>query len=221
MSPVVDADADHSIMSTERVLSEMADNKKGRDKQAHDREKRQRKREIAEELERMDELEPPVDPSELVLFETELDALSFPVTGATVVEELGEYELKTIVKPYTVEALIPDTSEEEFESPSAVRERVQRPTVAAALKRVVEASDDLQNTTISNSQHNAYEKTFRSLKAIDADDDDEGIQVISDWIVEQIREKERLPGSRAVRREAGRFCRENGYEIRTDDWLGI
>jgi len=44
---------------------------------------------------------------------------------------------------------------------------------------------------------------------------------MGDWIVEQIREKEKKPGSRAVRREAAKFCRANGYEVRNDEWLGV
>ncbi|MGM0398958.1 MAG: hypothetical protein ACQEQY_08185, partial [Halobacteriota archaeon] len=99
--------------------------------------------------------------------------------------------------------------------------QVQRPTVAAAMKRVVEASQTLPNTDFRWTQRKAYEKTFEELEAIDADDDDEGIRVIADWIVERIHEKETLPTSRAVRREAAKFCRSNGYQVRNDEWLGI
>lgn len=116
---------------------------------------------------------------------------------------------------------MPETDEETFDSPAAIRVQVQRPTVAAAMKRVIEASKTLPNTDLPWSQRKAYEMTFQELKAIDADDDDEGIQAISDWIVERIRDKEDLPGSRDVRRQAAKFCRANGYQIRNDEWLGI
>ena len=89
------------------------------------------------------------------------------------------------------------------------------------MKRVVEASETLPNTEFSWSQRKAYEYTFQELEAIDGDDDDEGILAISNWIVERIREKGALPPSRAVRREAMKFCRANGYQIRNDEWLGI
>ena len=197
----------------------MADNKGGRDKQAHDAERRQRERELATELERGDEIEPPVDAEQLADFESELKAVTFPATGSEIVAAVGDREIDSVEGSYTVEELVPDT--EAFDSPAAVRVQVQRPTVAAAMKRVVEASKTLRNTDFSWTQRKAYEKTFQELKAIDADDDDEGIQAISDWIVKRIRDKELLPTSRAVRREAAKFCRTNGYEVRNDEWLGI
>lgn len=89
------------------------------------------------------------------------------------------------------------------------------------MKRVVEASETLPNTEFSWTQRKAYERTFEELEAIDATDDDEGIQVIADWIVERISEDSTLPSSRAVRREAAKLCRANGLEIRSDEWLGV
>jgi hypothetical protein len=85
---------------------------------------------------------------------------------------------------------------------------------------VIEASKELPNTEFSWSQRKAYETTFQELKAVDADDD-EGIQAISDWIVDRIHDKGKLPSSRDVRRQAAKFCRANGYQVRNDEWLGI
>lgn len=199
----------------------MADDKKGRDKKARNAERRQRERDIAEELEREDETEPPVDAAEFGDYETELGTLEFPATGTEIVAAVGSREVESADGTYTVEELVPYTDEETFDSPTAVRMQIQRPTVAAAMKRIVETSERLPNTDLRGSQREAYEKTLRELKAIDADDDDAGIQVISDWIVERIRDKEKLPGSRAVRRQAAKFCRANGYQVRNDEWLGI
>ena len=199
----------------------MADDKSGRDKQAHDEERRQREREIAAELERGDETEPPVDPSELAYFETALDAVTFPATGAEIVSAVGDREIEAVSGTYAIADLVPDVDGETFDEPTAVRVRVQRPTIAAAMKRIVEASDSLRDEELGRSQRDAYEQTFQALEAIDAVDEDEGIRVIADWIVERIEEKEKIPGSRAVRRQAAKFCRENGYEIRNDEWLGV
>jgi len=187
----------------------MADKKRGRDKQAHDAERRQQNQEIATELERWDEIEP------------ELESLRFPATGAEIVAAIGDHEIQSVDGSYSVEALLPETAEEHFDSPSAVRVQVQRPGVAAAMKPVVEASKTLPNEEFSWTQRTAYEKTFRALKAIDPDDEDEGVEAITDWIVEWIHTNERLPSSRAVRREAAKFCRANGYQVRSDEWLGI
>lgn len=198
----------------------MADDKRGRDKKARDAERRQRERAIAEELERSDETEPPVDAAELTDFETELDSLDFPATGTEILAAVGDREIDSVDGTYTITELVPDTDEETFDAPSSVRARIQRPTVAAAMKRVVEASEMLTNGGLGESQRNAYEKTFEKLEGLEGDDD-RGIQAISDWIVGQIRDKGKPPGSRAVRRQAATFCRANGYQVRSDEWLGI
>ncbi|SFR71114.1 hypothetical protein SAMN04487947_3795 [Halogeometricum rufum] len=199
----------------------MADNKSGRDKQARDAERRQRERDIDAELERGDEVQPPVDAGELGDLEAELEVLTFPATGRDIVAAVGDRTIESVEESYTLGELIPETDEETFDSPDAVRVLVQRPTVAAAMKRIVEASKTLSNTEFSWSQRKAYETTFEELEAIDADDDDEGIRAISDWVTEQIHDKEKLPSSRGVRRQAAKFCRANGYQVRNDEWLGI
>lgn len=199
----------------------MADNKNGRDKQAQDQERRQRERDLKTELERKDEPEPSVETEELAALETELDALEYPVTGADLVTAVGNYELGTATETYDLADLIPETEAETYDAPGAVRAQVERPTVAATMKRILEATAKTPHAELARSQRKAYERTFLALRAIDADDDDEGLQVIGDWVIEQLREKEKLPGSRAVRREAAKFCRSNGYEVRVDTWLGI
>ncbi|WP_299334940.1 hypothetical protein [Haloplanus sp.] len=199
----------------------MSDDKSGRDKQAHDAEGRRQARALVEELERMDETKPPVETATLDEFEAELGALTFPVTGADVVASVGDYPIESADGSYTVADLISETADETFDAPTAVSVRVQRPTVAAAMKRVVEAAATLTNETLGRSQHTGYERTFRELRSIDAVDEDEGIEVIGDWIVGWIHEKETLPGSRDVRRQAAKFCRARGYEIRNDEWLGV
>lgn len=199
----------------------MADNKSGREDQADDADRRQRERDVLAALERNDETEPPVDERSLGELETELDALTFPATGSEVVATVGDRTIEAATGVHTVADLVADTDDETFEEPAAVRIRVQRPTVAAAMKRIVEHCRSVQQTSLGTSQREAYEKTFRALRTIDADDDDEGIQYVADWIVERIDDKGKLPGSRAVRREAAKFCRANGYSVRDDEWLGV
>ncbi|MBX0324362.1 hypothetical protein EGH21_15130 [Halomicroarcula sp. F13] len=199
----------------------MADDKSGRDKQAQDAERRQQEREMDAELERGDEIEPPVDAGALADVEAELEELAFPATGTEVVAAMGDYEFESAERSYTIGELVPETDEETFDSPDAIRVQILRPTVATAMKQIVEASKTLSNTEFSWTQRKAYEMTFQELEAIDADDDDEGIQAIADWIIERIHDKETLPSSRAVRREAAKFCRANGYQVRNDEWLGI
>lgn len=201
--------------------SSMADDKNGREKQARDADRRQRERDISAAVERGDEPEPPVAAATLDGLESELDSLEFPATGTEIVATVGDREIESEDGRFNIEELVPETDDETFDSPDAVRVQVQQPNVAAAMKRVIEASRTLQDPEFPWTQRKAYEMTFQELHAIDADDGDAGIQAISDWIVERIRSHEALPGSRDVRRQAAKFCRENGYQVRNDEWLGI
>lgn len=198
----------------------MADNKDGREEQAQHEKQRQRQREIAAELERGEEPEPPVEPETLAAFEVDLDAVAFPATGTEIVEAVGGYENDTSSHSYAVDELLPET-EDSFDAPADVRAWVQRPTVAGAMKQIAEASAGLPDAGPSGSQYSAYERTFEELEAIDTVDDDEGIEVVADWIVERIETRGKLPGSRDVRREAAKVCRASGYEVRNDEWLGV
>ncbi|MFB6150405.1 MAG: hypothetical protein ABEJ40_01235 [Haloarculaceae archaeon] len=199
----------------------MADDKQGRDDQARGADDRQRRRAVLEELERMDEVEPPVEADALDDVEAGIRSLEYPVTAAAVVEAVGDREVESTDGTYTVAELVPRTDEETYDSPDEVRARVLRPTVAASMKRITEASRSLPRRDRFGSQREAYEKTLRALKSIDADDDDEGVESVTDWIVERIEEKGKLPSSRDVRRRAAKFCRSNGYEVRNDQWLGV
>lgn len=195
----------------------MGDNRSGRDKQAHDQAKRQQKREMIAELERMDETEPSVPEEALGELKDELAEVSFPATGAELVAEVGTVPA---YEEYVVADLLPETDADQYETPGAVTAQVQRPTVAGAMKAVTEASDAVSTIELGRSQWDAYRKTFRALVALDGDDD-ELVGVMTDWVLDQIETKEKLPGSRGVRRQAAKVCRAEGYEISNNDWLGV
>lgn len=199
----------------------MADDKRGRETQDRDAQNRQHQRDIVDALRRNDEPEPPMQPEELDDVEQDLDSLSFPVTGRELVEKIGDRPVESIDRSLTIGDLLPETEREAFETTAAVRERLERPTIAIAMKRILEVSDRLPGDKLQGSQWDAYERTFQELLEIEAVDEDEGIQVVSDWIVERIEDNGELPGSHDVRREAAKYCRANGYEIRNDEWLGV
>lgn len=199
----------------------MPDDKRGREKQARNADRRQRERAIAAELEQMDDPEPEIDEGELAFFETTLEELDFPATGTEIVSSLGHRKLEAVDGSYSVSELVPSTDSETFPDPTAVRVQVQRPTVAKAVKRIVEATDSVPHTSLSGSQRTAYEKTFRKLKEVDAVYGEDGINVVTDWVIKELEENGDLPGSRAIRRRAAKYCRETGYEIQNDEWLGI
>lgn len=208
-------------MQFDHLVMGMADDKNARDKQARDADRRQREREILTALERQDETEPPVEGDTLDEIAEPLEEVDYPATGADLVTTVGTRAIESPEGTYTIQDLVPETDVEVYASSEAVRVRLQRPTIAAAMKRIVEATDEVRDVDLESSQREAYEKTLRKLKAIDADDEDEGIRAITDWIVEEIRDENALPGSRDVRREAAAFCRANGYEIQNDEWLGV
>jgi len=199
----------------------MPDDKRGREKQARNADRRQRERAIATELDRMDDPEPPIDETELAFFETALEELNFPVTGNDVVSEMGHREIEGTEETFSVAELIPATEAEFFEDPEAVRQQIQRPTVAKAMKRILEETGSRQGVSLKGSRRDGYKKTFEELEAIDPIDEDEGIQAITDWIIEELRESGKLPGSRAVRRQAAKYCRSVGYKVQNDEWLGV
>lgn len=213
--------SDHRPIPLEPLSTQMADDNRSRTNQARDADRRQRQRAIAAELERGNEPEPPLDPADLAAAEATLKPLEFPVTGSDIIAHIGDHELEATTGTYTVEDLFSKTDTVTFDSPIDVRRRIQQPTVATTMKRIEDASDHLPDADPWDSQQNAYVKTFRALKAIDQTDDDTGIQVIRDWIIEQIETEDKLPSSRDVRREAAKYCRTNGYAVRNDDWLGI
>lgn len=199
----------------------MGDDKQGRDEQADNADRRQRERDLRTELERHDEAEPPVDDAELDELEADLGEVAFPATGAEILDAVGERRVNAGQETYAIADLLPATDVETFEAPEVVRSRVERPTVATAMKRIVEASETIPNVEFSAGQRDAYEKTLRALQAVDTLDDDEGVGTITDWIVAQIDQKGKLPGSRAVRRRGGKISRASGYVIRNDEWLGV
>jgi hypothetical protein len=199
----------------------MGDDKAGREEQARDEDDRQRRRDLDAEIERGDEPEPAIDDAELGEIETELERLEFPATGAEIVSTIGDREVASPTERYTVEQLVPNTQRAVFDSPDRVRARIQRPTVATAMKRIVEASEALPDEELDGSQYDAYERTFQELERVSPDDDDEAIAEIRDWIVERIRDKEKLPTSRGVRRQAAKVSRREGHTVRNSDWLGI
>lgn len=199
----------------------MADDKDGREKQAADEDRRQRERDMEAAQDRADETEPPIDPDEADEFESALEPLTFPATGREIVAAVGDRELETGARVYNVADLLPDADMEAFDTPATVRERVRRPAVATAMKRVVEAVATLPNQEFGRSQHEAFERTFRALSDIDELDDEEGVRAMADWVVDRIAETESVPGSRDLRRQAAKHCRKHGYEVRDDEWLGV
>ena len=192
----------------------MGDTKDGRDDQAQDELKRQRQRAVQEELERWHETEPPRE------LEDALEDLTYPATVDEVAEEVGDYEVSVGDETIPVAEVVERSNVDRFDSPAEARERIQKPSVAASLRRLLAVSSEAGLEDDFRAREDTYEKTLRALEDVDADDDDEGIAAVTAWVVEHVEEKGKLPKSRRVRNYAAEFCRENDYEIRDDAWLG-
>jgi hypothetical protein len=93
--------------------------------------------------------------------------------------------------------------------------------VTTAMRRIA----DVDKATVEGSadreqQHEMYRKSLSALVDVDGDDDDEGVMVVTEWIIDEIEETGKRPSSKAVRRRARDFCEQNGYELSDNSWLG-
>lgn len=193
----------------------MGDTREGRENQAQAELERQQQRAVQEELDRWHETEPPRE------LANALESLSYPVTADEVAETVGDYEVAVSDdEAIPVAEIVERSTVERFDSPDEARERIQKPSVAASLRRLRAASDEAGLGSEYRSKADTFEKTLRALENIDADDDDEGVAAVTAWVVERLEEAGSLPKSRRVRNFAAAFCREHGHEVRDDDWLG-
>lgn len=92
--------------------------------------------------------------------------------------------------------------------------------VKSALHSIAEVDDSVTEKDDLEQQYEMYRKTFEALEDVDADDENEGITVVTEWIIDQIETTGQRPSSKAVRQRATQFCRHNGYDIPDDSWLG-
>lgn len=105
----------------------MADDKKGRNKQADDEENRQRKRDMKEARNRADELEPMDTESteQLGTLDAALDDHDYPTTTEELVSAYGDHEVDTRSGTKTVGDVLSGTDDETYESADDVRNRIQ------------------------------------------------------------------------------------------------
>ncbi len=67
------------------------------------------------------------------------------------------------------------------------------------------------------SRRKAYEKGIKEVNAIAGRD---AARELTDWIIQEIADKQTLPTARRVRKRGARICRDHGEEISTGSWLG-
>ena len=93
--------------------------------------------------------------------------------------------------------------------------------VTTAMRRIADADTaTVEASADREQQHEMYRKTLSALVDIDADDENEGVTVVTEWIIDEIEETGERPSSKAARRRARDFCENNGYELSDNSWLG-
>ena len=104
----------------------MADDKQGRDDQAHRQEKRQREREVEEARARGDEKEPMGDDvrERLGDLDEALKSHDYPATTNELVDAYGEYELETQGGKRSLEDVLSSTDDQTYDSADDVRRRL-------------------------------------------------------------------------------------------------
>jgi hypothetical protein len=192
----------------------MGDTRDGRDEQALNRERRDIERSVREELARWHETEPPEEVADA------LEDVAYPADVEEVADAVRDFEVAVDGDAISAAEVVTLSNPTRFRSAREARLVIERPSVAAALRRIEVASRRWDHRDAFRERRAAYEKTLQALEAISEDDENEGVTVITAWIVGELAEKDKLPRSRRLRKRAAAFCRDNGYEVRDDDWLG-
>lgn len=103
----------------------MGDTKRGREKQTADEERRQRERELAEALERVDEPEPIADADgELGELDGALENHDYPTTTAEVIAAYGSRVVETQGRWKPIDSILEPIDDERYDSPDDVRSRI-------------------------------------------------------------------------------------------------
>ena len=120
--------SDHSVILTTLLYQTMADNKKGRNKQADDEKRRQRERDLEEALDHADETEPPDDkPGEkLGDLEEALENHDYPTTTNELVEAYGDREVESQGGWKSIDELLSPIDDETYDSPDEARNHIQK-----------------------------------------------------------------------------------------------
>lgn len=104
----------------------MADDKRARDKQAHDEERRQRRRELEEARDRAREEAPMQRRADRRLGDLDeaLERHDYPTTTAALIEAFGDREVQTQGGTRSIAAVLGPIDDELYESADDVRRRI-------------------------------------------------------------------------------------------------
>lgn len=86
-----------------------------------------------------------------------------------------------------------------------------------AVEETISKREQYKEAKSGRSRRRAYEKSLEEVR--DTADTAEANQ-LAEWIATRIREKKKLPSSKQVRKQGAKICRDSGYSVSTNDWLG-
>lgn len=88
-----------------------------------------------------------------------------------------------------------------------------------ARQRIRDAGESVSGQESIQERMDVYMNTLEELDDLTPEDDDEGVTVVTQWIVDRMAERDEYPRSVDVRDRAAQYCRENGYEVPDGSWL--
>lgn len=96
-----------------------------------------------------------------------------------------------------------------------VKDRVRE--IERTIQDVFDVASQRQAKEKAGSRRDAYKKGIQEVRDIAGEAQAEEL---AEWIENEIRQKERFPTAREVRKRGAKICRESGAEISTGSWLG-
>jgi hypothetical protein len=198
----------HGVISVYDQRVSVGDTKDGREEV-----KRGIERAPREELARSHETEPPRE------LDDALEELECPAPAERVVGTAGEYEVQTDDDAIPVAEVVERSSCGRYESADDARMKLRRPSVAASLRRLEAVSQETGLREEFRERRDACERTPRARgrrgrRRGRGHRRRDGVGRRGD------AGQRGGPKLRRARKRAAKFCRNNGYEVREDDWLG-
>ena len=85
------------------------------------------------------------------------------------------------------------------------------------VEKVLGTREQYEAKQKGRSRRRAYEKSIEEVRDVAGTTE---AKQLAQWIEEYVRDERELPTSRQVRKEGAEICRDAGYSVSTNDWLG-
>jgi len=89
--------------------------------------------------------------------------------------------------------------------------------IESAIEETFDPHKRHQEKTRAESRRTVYKKALKEAETVGGS---EQMHALGVWIQNQIRDHQRLPSGREVRKRGAEMCRSNGHRVSTGSWLG-